>query len=249
MPRHRSARNGDPEHRLVGVETVYPLRIVAVADRYVRVGQTAETIFNPGISMRPLPVGSATTPASCGVPQLGAGAASSAARTRGSPVSMSTILVRLDTPETRRTALRRTPNASATAASAASVALPSSALALTRTTRAPACSPPTPGRAEAGLTRMAIRMQPVSRSALAQSAALQARTPLDGPPERYPPICVLCDRSAAISQDAQIRFIWLNDQRPEGCMRKIRVHIAVSVCGRLCFPNHGVAASSSLPDS
>src|ERR1700722_13474476 len=76
---------------------------------------------------------------------------------------MSTILVRLEAPETRRTQLRRTPNAPATAASAASVALPSTARSLTRTTRAPACSPPTPGRAEPGLTRMAIRMPPVSR--------------------------------------------------------------------------------------
>ena len=38
-----------------------------------------------------------------------------------------------------------------------SVALPSMGRALTRTTRAPSCSPPTSGRAKAGLTRMAIR--------------------------------------------------------------------------------------------
>ncbi len=83
---------------------------------------------------------------------------------RGSSVSMSMILVRLEAPETRRTALRRTPNEAATAASAASVAWPSTARALTRTTKAPSCSPPTPGRAEPGFTRIAIRMQPVSTS-------------------------------------------------------------------------------------
>ena len=97
------------------------------------------------------------------------GAASRAARMRGSSASMSTILVRLEAPETRRTALRRTPNDPATAASAASVALPSTARALTRTTRAPSCSPPTPGRAEPGFTRIAIRMQPVSTSNCGQA--------------------------------------------------------------------------------
>jgi hypothetical protein len=87
---------------------------------------------------------------------------------RGSSASMSTILVRLDAPETRRTALRRTPNEAATVASAASVALPSTARALTRTTRAPSYSPPAPGRAEPGLTRIVIRMQPVSAPNLGQ---------------------------------------------------------------------------------
>ena len=90
------------------------------------------------------------------------GAASGDARRPGSPAPMSTILVRLEAPETRRTALRRTPNESATAVSASSVALPSTARALTRTIRAPSCSPPTPGRAEPGFTRMVIRMQTVS---------------------------------------------------------------------------------------
>jgi hypothetical protein len=84
---------------------------------------------------------------------------------------MSTILVRLVAPETRRTALRRTLNAPATAASAASVALPSTARALTRTTRAPAWAPPMPGRVEPDLTRIAIRMQPVSTPAPARSTA------------------------------------------------------------------------------
>jgi hypothetical protein len=73
------------------------------------------------------------------------GLASRSARMRGSPASISTTLVRLDAPDTSVTALRRTPNAPATAASAASVALPPTARALTRTTRAPACSPRTPG--------------------------------------------------------------------------------------------------------
>jgi hypothetical protein len=85
---------------------------------------------------------------------------------RGSPAAISTILVRLDAPDTRVTALRRTPNASATAASAASVALPSTARALTRTTRAPACSLPTPGCAEPGRTRIVIRMYPVCSDSL-----------------------------------------------------------------------------------
>jgi hypothetical protein len=71
---------------------------------------------------------------------------------------MSTTLVRLEAPDTSRTAPRRTPNDPATAASAASVALPSTARALTRTTRAPSCPPPTPGRAEPGLTRIVTLM-------------------------------------------------------------------------------------------
>jgi len=99
------------------------------------------------------------------------GVASSDARRRGSPASMSTILVRLEAPETRRTAWRRTPNESATAVSAASVALPSTARALTRTIRAPSWSPPTPGRAEPGLTRMVIRIKQYRRPIPARSAA------------------------------------------------------------------------------
>lgn len=110
-----------------------------------------------GMFMRSLMIDGRTTAASRrGRKRLGA--ASSDARTRGSPASMSTILVRLEAPETRRTELRRTPNEPATAASAASVALPSTARALTRTTRAPSCSPPTPGGAEPGLTRIVIRI-------------------------------------------------------------------------------------------
>src|SRR5580693_1464552 len=66
-------------------------------------------------------------------------------------------LVRLVFPVTSVTASRRTPKAAATAASAACVARPSTAGALTRTTRAPPCSPPTPGRAEPGRTRIVIR--------------------------------------------------------------------------------------------
>jgi hypothetical protein len=85
------------------------------------------------------------------------GLVSRSARMPGSPSATSTILVRPDAPATSVTAPRRTPNAAATAASAASVALPSTALALTRTIRAPACPPPTAGRAEPGRTRMVIR--------------------------------------------------------------------------------------------
>jgi len=76
---------------------------------------------------------------------------------RGSPSATSTILVRPDAPATRLTSSRRTLNAAATAASAASVALASTARALTRTTSASACSPPTAGRAEPGRTRIVIR--------------------------------------------------------------------------------------------
>ena len=83
--------------------------------------------------------------ASPGSAQPRPGLASRSARMRGSPASTSMTLVRLDAPDTSVTALRRTPNAPATAASAASVALPATARALTRTTRAPACSPQTPG--------------------------------------------------------------------------------------------------------
>ncbi len=85
------------------------------------------------------------------------GVASRSARMRGSPSATSTTLVRPDAPATSVTAPRRTPNAAATAASAASVALPSTARALTRTIRAPACPPPTPGRAEPGRTQIVIR--------------------------------------------------------------------------------------------
>ena len=56
----------------------------------------------------------------------------------------------VEAPATSVTARRRRPNAAATAASAASVAWPSTARGLTRTTRAPPRSPPTPGRAEPG---------------------------------------------------------------------------------------------------
>jgi hypothetical protein len=86
------------------------------------------------------------------------------ARMRGSPPATSTTLVRPDAPATRLTSPRRTPNAAATAASAASVALPSTARALTRTTSAPACSPPTAGRAEPGRTRTVIRTSLVCRT-------------------------------------------------------------------------------------
>jgi hypothetical protein len=83
---------------------------------------------------------------------------------RGSPSATSTTLVRADAPATRRTSSRLTPNAAATAASAASVALPSTARALTRTTSAPPCSPPTTGCAEPGRTLIVIRTCPVCRT-------------------------------------------------------------------------------------
>lgn len=71
------------------------------------------------------------------------------------------IFVRLAAPVTSVTSRRRTPKAAATAVSVAAVAFPSTARALTRTTSAPSCSPPTPGRADPGRTRIIIRTLPV----------------------------------------------------------------------------------------
>jgi hypothetical protein len=136
------------------------------------------------------------------------GAASRAARMRGSSASISTILVRLEAPETRRTALRRTPNDPATAASAASVALPSTARALTRTTRAPSCSPPTPGRAEPGFTRIAIRMQPVSTSNSTQAdcGVIRMVSASRRLSDREPPLCVALACSTTVSCGVRIRY-------------------------------------------
>ena len=89
------------------------------------------------------------------------GLARSWVSTAGSPPATSTILVRLDVPATSVTALRRTPNALATEVSAASVALPSTARALTPTIRAPARSPPMAGCTEPGRTQIVIRTSPV----------------------------------------------------------------------------------------
>jgi hypothetical protein len=86
---------------------------------------------------------------------------SSLSRTAGSAPATSSIFVRLALPVTSVTAWPRTPNAEATAARAAAVAWPSTARALTRTTNAPSCSPPTPGWAAHGLTRTVIRTNPV----------------------------------------------------------------------------------------
>jgi len=86
---------------------------------------------------------------------------SSLSRTAGSAPATSSVFVRLAFPVTSVTAWPRTPNAEATAARAAAIAWPSTARALTRTTSAPSCSPPTPGWVEPGLTRMVIRTNPV----------------------------------------------------------------------------------------
>ena len=94
------------------------------------------------------------------------GLARSCVSTAGSPPATSTILVRLDAPATSVTALRRTPNALATDVSAASVALPSTARALTPTIRAPARSPPMAGCAEPGRTQIVIRTSPVCMRAV-----------------------------------------------------------------------------------
>ena len=150
-------------------------------------------------------MGGGRTAAACCYRHKRPGAASRAARMRGSPASMSTILVRLAAPETRRTALRRTPNDPATAASAASVALPSTARALTRTTRAPSCSPLTPGRAEPGLTRIVIRTQPVSASNPGQAGcrAIRMVSSSRRASDREPPIC------AALSQPVLTRLSFI----------------------------------------
>src|SRR6516164_2853889 len=87
--------------------------------------------------------------------------ASRRSSTAGSAPATSTILRRLAAPATSVTAWRRTPNAAATAASAAAVARPSTARSLTRTTSAPSYSPPTPGLADPGRTQTAMRTAPV----------------------------------------------------------------------------------------
>jgi hypothetical protein len=87
--------------------------------------------------------------------------ASSLWRTAGSAPATSIIFVRLALPVTSVTDWPWTPNAVATAARAVAVAWPSTARALTRTTRAPSCSPPTPGWLAPGRTRMVIRTIPV----------------------------------------------------------------------------------------
>jgi hypothetical protein len=110
----------------------------------------------------------------------------------GSPAATSTILVRLKAPVTSVTAPRRTPNAVATAASAASVALPSTARALTRTTRTSACPPPTPGRDEPGRTRIVIRIRLVcgeAGSGGAWNSSTYGNQPVNTPAPRRPPLC------------------------------------------------------------
>jgi hypothetical protein len=64
---------------------------------------------------------------------------------------------------TRVTAVLGTPKAAATAASAAWVALPPGARSPTRTTRRPACSPPTRGCTEPGLTQRETLTAPLCR--------------------------------------------------------------------------------------
>lgn len=92
-------------------------------------------------------------------------------RTAGSAPATSTIFFRLAAPATSVTARRRTPNASAIAASAAAVACPSTARVVTRTTRAPSRSPPTQGRADPGRTQTVTLTCPVCAHSGGQSAA------------------------------------------------------------------------------
>ena len=91
----------------------------------------------------------------------GGQSANSRSRTAGSASVTSMIFIRLVAPDTRVTACVRTPNAAATAVNAAAVACPFTARWLTRTIRAPLCSPPTLTRVEAGWTQMVIRTAPV----------------------------------------------------------------------------------------
>src|SRR6478735_7627307 len=73
---------------------------------------------------------------------------------------MSTSLSRLVAPDTSVTCRGRTPRAAASASSAACVAAPSTARALTATTSRPACTPPTTVRDAPGRTRIATRTSP-----------------------------------------------------------------------------------------
>ena len=69
--------------------------------------------------------------------------------------------------------------------------LPSIARALTRTARAPSCSPPTPGRAEPGFTRMVVRTQPVSALIPARPSAERSGCVIQRQlSDREPPFCV-----------------------------------------------------------
>jgi len=100
---------------------------------------------------------------------------SNCSSTLGSAPATSSIFTRLRDPATSVTEPWPTPNAAATEASAATVALPSTARSLTRTTRAPSCSPPTPGRADPGRTRTAIRTAPVCAPHAVPSASGPSR--------------------------------------------------------------------------
>jgi hypothetical protein len=109
--------------------------------------------------------------------------ASSRSSVRGSAPATSSIFTRLRVPATSVTERRPTPNAAATEASAAAVAFPSAAGSLTRTTKAPSCSPPTPGRADPGRTRTATRTLPVCappRRPAAGSSRLRRPAPRPG---------------------------------------------------------------------
>ena len=119
---------------------------------------------------------------------------SSRSSTPGSAPATSSIFTRLRDPATSVTEPWPTPNAAATEASAAAVALPSTARSLTRTTRAPSCSPPTPGRADPGRTRTAIRTAPVCAPHAVPSASGSSRHHC--PPAHSPgyPGCI-CPRS------------------------------------------------------
>ena len=100
---------------------------------------------------------------------------SSRSSTLGSAPATSSIFTGLRDPATSVTEPWPTPNAAATEASAAAVALPSTARSLTRTTRAPSCSPPTPGRADPGRTRTAMRTAPVCAPHAVPSASGPSR--------------------------------------------------------------------------
>jgi hypothetical protein len=106
---------------------------------------------------------------------------SSRSSVAGSAPATSSTFKRLRVPATRVTEERLTPNAAATKASAAAVALPSAARSLTRTTRASSWCPPTPGREDPGRTRTAIRTRPVCAPYAGRSAAALALRPSNHP--------------------------------------------------------------------
>src|SRR5256885_2781725 len=95
---------------------------------------------------------------------------------------MRTPLPRLAGPDTRVTSPRRTPKALATARSAASVALPATGRAVTRTTSASPRLPRTSVRGAPGRTRMATVSPVIARSGGQAAPVRPYRLPADPVP-------------------------------------------------------------------